>query len=156
MSNEGFHFASKIVRGAYKDSERKRAKQLGYNDPIHDTYEDTCQAYNNVVEIILERVACSPTKVMIATHNEESIKLATQRYFESWLHFHYAVCNIVSTMLLVIYFIIMLVFLFVDRMAKLGIDKNNGQVSFAQIYGMCDHVSYMLGTTFKLYHYQNT
>ena len=79
MSNEGFHFASKLVRGAYKDSERKRAQDLGYEDPIHNTYQNTCDAYNECLEMILDKVAHTPAKIMVATHNEDSIILATNR-----------------------------------------------------------------------------
>lgn len=79
MSNEGFHFAAKMVRGAYKDTERKRAQDLGYEDPIHCTYQDTCNSYNECLEMTLDNVSRTPAKVMVASHNEESITLATNR-----------------------------------------------------------------------------
>ncbi|KAK3703592.1 hypothetical protein QZH41_019146 [Actinostola sp. cb2023] len=110
MSNEGFHFGAKLVRGAYREQERQRSAELGFKDLIHDSYEDTCTSYNTVAEIILDKVACSPAEVMLATHNEESIRVATK------------------------------------RMHELGIDKRDKKVSFAQIYGMCDQVSYLLGS----------
>jgi len=83
MSNEGFHFGAKLVRGAYKEQERQRSAELGYKDPIHDSFEDTCTSFNKVTEIILDKVACSPAEVMLATHNEESVQLATKRYRSS-------------------------------------------------------------------------
>ena len=33
----------------------------------------------------------------------------------------------------------------VKRMREIGIQPDDGSVSFAQLYGMCDHVSYALG-----------
>ena len=33
----------------------------------------------------------------------------------------------------------------VKRMQEIGIRPDDGSVSFAQLYGMCDHVSYGLG-----------
>lgn len=80
MDKLGFYFGAKIVRGAYMTMERQRAKEMGYDDPIHDSYEDTNQMYDKVVETILERVAHSPAEVMVASHNEESVEKAIQKY----------------------------------------------------------------------------
>lgn len=33
----------------------------------------------------------------------------------------------------------------VKRMKEIGVKPDDGSVSFAQLYGMCDHVSYGLG-----------
>lgn len=33
----------------------------------------------------------------------------------------------------------------VGRMQELGIDRQNGTVSFAQLMGLCDHVTFRLG-----------
>ena len=79
MDKLGFHFGAKIVRGAYMTQERNRAADMGYEDPIHDTYEDTCAMYDDVVYTVLKKVTCTPAEVMVASHNEDSVKLAIQR-----------------------------------------------------------------------------
>jgi proline dehydrogenase len=87
MSEGGFHFGAKLVRGAYREQEKKFAIELGLKNPIHDTYEDTCTTYNTSMEIILQKVACSPAEVMLATHNEESVQLATNRLTKNFRGF---------------------------------------------------------------------
>jgi len=82
MDKLGFHFGAKIVRGAYMTQERNRAADMGYEDPIHNTYEDTCAMYDDVVYTVLKKVSCTPAEVMVASHNEDSVKLAIQRMKE--------------------------------------------------------------------------
>ncbi|GAB9463142.1 Proline oxidase [Globisporangium polare] len=105
---ENFRFACKLVRGAYMIQERKRARDLGYMDPIHDSIENTHENYNSQVEKLLKNNAIA--SFMVASHNEDSVK---------------------STVAL---------------MDKYGIDRKSGGVYFGQLLGMCDHVSYTLGS----------
>ena len=85
-SRDQFVFAAKLVRGAYLFSERKRAKELGYPDPIHDTLEDTHESYDYGVEFLLNKlsefqkgsngqldISNSPLAFMVASHNKKSI-----------------------------------------------------------------------------------
>lgn len=73
-----FHFAAKLVRGAYMVSERERAAKMNKESPIHDTPEDTHQCYDKVIELLLgHRHQHGPgLEIMIATHNKESIEKA--------------------------------------------------------------------------------
>ena len=79
MNKLGFHFGAKIVRGAYMAQERNRAADMGYDDPIHDSYEDTCTMYDDVIYTVLQKVGSTPAEVMVASHNEESVQLVIQR-----------------------------------------------------------------------------
>jgi len=70
----GYHFAAKIVRGAYLVQERALAAQQGRPDPIHATIEATHASYNAAVRAAI--LAEQPREVMVASHNEESARRA--------------------------------------------------------------------------------
>eukprot|EP01025_Chloroclados_australasicus_P010567 TRINITY_DN1433_c0_g1_i4.p2 TRINITY_DN1433_c0_g1~~TRINITY_DN1433_c0_g1_i4.p2 ORF type:complete len:291 (+),score=58.82 TRINITY_DN1433_c0_g1_i4:991-1863(+) len=73
----GYVFAGKLVRGAYMVLERRRAEEMNYPSPIHDTIEDTHANYNRVLELVLNEVKDSgKAEVMVASHNQQSIELA--------------------------------------------------------------------------------
>lgn len=73
-----YHFAAKLVRGAYMVHERERAEKMNYPSPIHDTAENTHRCYDEVVELLLRhRFQNGPgLEIMVATHNKESIESA--------------------------------------------------------------------------------
>lgn len=79
-AREGFWFGGKVVRGAYMVSERERAKRLKYADPIHPNIEATHECYNAAVDLIMEHIDHS--EVMVASHNEHSIRYVTRRMEE--------------------------------------------------------------------------
>lgn len=69
---EQFRFACKLVRGAYMVQERKRARDMGYVDPIHDSLEHTHANYNaQVAKLLANNTIAS---FMVASHNEDSVK----------------------------------------------------------------------------------
>ncbi|XP_029647696.1 hydroxyproline dehydrogenase-like [Octopus sinensis] len=76
VQKHGVKLGAKVVRGAYMDLERARALKQGYADPVNDTYKETCWRYETNVEKMLKKIAKYPQnyRMMIATHNEESIK----------------------------------------------------------------------------------
>jgi proline dehydrogenase len=73
-----FHFAAKLVRGAYMVHERERAKQMNIPSPIHNTIYDTHRCYDECVKILLEysQKHGPGLELMIASHNQKSIEKA--------------------------------------------------------------------------------
>lgn len=81
---EGFCLGVKLVRGAYMDKERKLAQKEGRASPIHDCWEDTNDSYNGSMNTMLELISDQPERyrIIVATHNEESVRLSAQRMEE--------------------------------------------------------------------------
>jgi len=117
----GYHFGTKLVRGAYMQRERARAEEMGYSSPIQDSLQATHDCYNAAVEyLLIQKVEDQKKKkgrtleLMCATHNRESIELA------------------------------------IDLMEKYKLaisenGKNDSIMSFAQLYGMSDDLTIPLG-----------
>ncbi|KAG7375879.1 hypothetical protein PHYPSEUDO_014955 [Phytophthora pseudosyringae] len=74
---EKFRFAAKLVRGAYMVQERKRARDKGYVDPIHDSIEDTHVNYDAQVSKLLRHNHLA--SFMVASHNEKSVVNTVQQ-----------------------------------------------------------------------------
>ena len=127
-----FHFAAKLVRGAYMTTERARtidnnrsgAGAAGGEEeeekemkecPIHDTLQDTHDCYNDTVKYLFDarRIggeANAACEVMLGSHNQESIEKAI-----AYIEMH---CN--------------------------G-DGNRVGAHFAQLLGMRDNLTFALG-----------
>lgn len=69
-----FVYAVKIVRGAYMEKERDRAKRKGYPSPIQPNKAATDHDYNAALKLIIGNL--NHMAVVIGTHNEESVQLA--------------------------------------------------------------------------------
>ncbi|KAM9250229.1 hydroxyproline dehydrogenase [Cariama cristata] len=80
----GVRFGVKLVRGAYLELERRRAREGGYPDPLHPTLDATHRSYGECLELALALAARDGEEVgvMVATHNEASVLHATQRMDE--------------------------------------------------------------------------
>uniref|UniRef100_A0A5F4VZW6 Proline dehydrogenase n=1 Tax=Callithrix jacchus TaxID=9483 RepID=A0A5F4VZW6_CALJA len=84
---EGWCFGSKLVRGAYMAQERARAAEIGYQDPINPTYEATNAMYHRCLDHVLKELKHNAkAKVMVATHNEDSVRFTLRRMEELCLH----------------------------------------------------------------------
>lgn len=80
---EGWHFGAKLVRGAYMQQERSRAAEVGYEDPINPTYEKTNEMYHRCLDYILEEIRHNhKANVMVASHNEDTVKFTLKRMNE--------------------------------------------------------------------------
>ena len=71
---KGYIYAVKIVRGAYMEKERIRAKTMGYTSPIQPNKVATDHDYNEALKLILKNI--QHMAVVIGTHNEDSVQLA--------------------------------------------------------------------------------
>uniref|UniRef100_A0A8B9Z0V2 Proline dehydrogenase n=1 Tax=Buteo japonicus TaxID=224669 RepID=A0A8B9Z0V2_9AVES len=87
---EGWHFGTKLVRGAYMEQERERAAQIGYEDPINPTYEKTNEILvlsYRCLDYILEEIKHNrKANVMVASHNEDTVKFTLHRMIELGIH----------------------------------------------------------------------
>jgi proline dehydrogenase len=70
---EGYKLGIKIVRGAYIEKERERAKRYGYRSPTNATKEETDSEYDKAVEIFIDNI--DVVEICVGTHNEASCKL---------------------------------------------------------------------------------
>ncbi|KAF6082601.1 proline dehydrogenase 1 [Phyllostomus discolor] len=84
---EGWCFGAKLVRGAYMAQERARAAEIGYEDPINPTYEATNAMYHRCLNYVLEELKHNTkAKVMVASHNEDTVRFTLRRMEELGLH----------------------------------------------------------------------
>ncbi|XP_045314423.1 proline dehydrogenase 1, mitochondrial isoform X5 [Leopardus geoffroyi] len=84
---EGWCFGAKLVRGAYMAQERARAAEIGYEDPINPTYEATHAMYHRCLNYVLEELKHNAkAKVMVASHNEDTVRFTLRRMEELGLH----------------------------------------------------------------------
>jgi proline dehydrogenase len=73
----------KIVRGAYLEKERERARRLGYKSPINPSKLETDREYNKALELFIENI--DVVEICVGTHNEYSCKLLVQYMAENKL-----------------------------------------------------------------------
>lgn len=83
----GYYVGAKLVRGAYMEKERTRAREQNYPSPIQDTKDDTDQDYNAALSYCiahLDRVA-----ICAGTHNEHSCQRLIEMMSEKNLDNHH-------------------------------------------------------------------
>jgi proline dehydrogenase len=70
-ANRGFFYIGlKLVRGAYMDKERERAKKLGYPSPIQASKADSDRDFNKAIDFCLDNI--DKIYFCAGCHNEES------------------------------------------------------------------------------------
>ena len=67
---KGYQLGGKLVRGAYMEKERLRAREGEYLDPIHKSKEASDADFNAAVDFCLDHIDC--ISVCLGTHNEYS------------------------------------------------------------------------------------
>jgi proline dehydrogenase len=71
-----YRLGIKIVRGAYLEKERDRARLIGYKSPVNASKSETDQEYDKAIEIFLDNM--DVVEICVGTHNENSCKLLVQ------------------------------------------------------------------------------
>ncbi len=91
----GFMLGAKLVRGAYMERERDRAKELGYPSPIQPDKVATDRDYDEAIKFCLERY--EDIAICNATHNLESVQLMVDEIIKRKLprdHAHLNFCQL--------------------------------------------------------------
>ncbi len=70
---KSFRLGVKIVRGAYMEQERDRARKLGYPSPIQPDKPATDQAFDTCIHLFIDNI--ENVEICVGTHNEYSCKL---------------------------------------------------------------------------------
>jgi len=68
-----FRLGIKIVRGAYMEQERERARRFGYPSPIHPDKPATDRAFDETLRLFMDNI--DDVEICVGTHNEASCKL---------------------------------------------------------------------------------
>ena len=76
LSKSNIKIGIKLVRGAYMEKERRRAKSNNYTSPICETKLKTDENYNNCMSFIFSNI--NDFNLFIGSHNERSNLLATE------------------------------------------------------------------------------
>ncbi|KAL0271956.1 UNVERIFIED_CONTAM: hypothetical protein PYX00_005103 [Menopon gallinae] len=87
---QNFFFRCKLVRGAYMEQERERAAKMNYPDPIQPTVMASTENYHKtfaeclrqINELRKQGVTEKRIVVMVASHNEDTIRMAIQKMDE--------------------------------------------------------------------------
>ena len=79
-AEKGYILGAKLVRGAYMEKERLRAKEMGYPDPIQPDKAATDRDYDAGLELCLNNL--DKVYLFIGTHNEKSCMLAAKYMVE--------------------------------------------------------------------------
>jgi proline dehydrogenase len=70
---DAYRVGIKIVRGAYMEKERERARLMGYPSPINETKTETDREYNKALVMAVAHI--DTVELCLGTHNEHSCRL---------------------------------------------------------------------------------
>jgi proline dehydrogenase len=83
-----FYTGLKLVRGAYMEKERDRARKFGYPSPIHADKNATDRDYDKGLQICFENADI--VSLIVASHNEESTIKATNLSKHTLKNLHFS------------------------------------------------------------------
>ncbi|CAF1286958.1 unnamed protein product [Rotaria magnacalcarata] len=92
-------FAAKLVRGAYMEQENRLARENAYESLINPTFEATSQMYHTCFDKVLQNIVKREPKnvrVMIASHNEDTVRYAIQKMKEYDIHHDSSIVSFAS------------------------------------------------------------
>ncbi|KAH8286657.1 hypothetical protein KR018_005005 [Drosophila ironensis] len=115
---QNFYFGAKLVRGAYMDQERARAQALGYADPVNPTYEATTEMYHKTLSECLRRIKLMKD----CDEDARKIGIMVASHNEDTVRFA------------------------IQQMKEIGISPEDKVICFGQLLGMCDYITFPLGT----------
>ena len=95
--NVGYILGAKLVRGAYMEKERERAKEMGYPSPIQPNKAATDDAFNTAVRFCVDNYKTMASAN--ATHNQESCLFQAQLIHEKGIpkdHKHLNFCQLLG------------------------------------------------------------
>ena len=75
-TEQGYLLGLKLVRGAYMEKERDRAKEMGYPSPINPDKPSSDREYNEALRFCIEHI--DRISICAGTHNEDSSRLLTE------------------------------------------------------------------------------
>lgn len=73
---ENYKLGVKLVRGAYMEKERQRAKEMGYPDPIQPNKEASDKSYDDGIRFVIDNI--EHFSLVAGSHNEESSALLAE------------------------------------------------------------------------------
>lgn len=73
----GYFLGGKLVRGAYMEKERIRARENNYRSPIHTSKENTDHDFDAAVDFALDHIEF--IEVCLGTHNENSCQHCAEK-----------------------------------------------------------------------------
>ena len=137
--NNQYVFAVKIVRGAYMTSEREMAQDLGDDDPVLGTREETTSAYDLAIRNLLQKISVLTIENdYLLNNNKNEVEYEVDG---SIILDKVGIC--VPSVMIATHNRISLQ-LAVDTMSRLNIPNDHPNVHFAQILGMCDNLTISL------------
>jgi len=74
--NNGYHYGVKLVRGAYMEKERTRAKEKGYTSPIQPDKVASDNDFDKALDLVVTNIDI--VSVCAGSHNEKSSLLLTE------------------------------------------------------------------------------